>query len=358
MPRPRKAPRLWLRKERDGPGQWIILDGSKQTRTGCVGADLEGAEQRLQEYLADKHQPTNSLDPRAIPVADALNFYAMHHIPTLANPKNEAIILKALLPFWGELFLNDVAKSNSRLYATRRYGEGVKPGTVRRELKVLQSAVNIYTEDREIPFLCRLEMPPAGEARLRWLTRSEAARFIHAERRRGNHHIARLILIGIYTGTRSKAIRSMRWVTSVDSGYFDLELGVMYRKGAAERSTTKRRPSGHIPSRLLPHLKRWKKMDGNCTYVIHRNGAPLKSTKRAWSGGREDAGLGSDVVPHTLRHTAASWGIQNVETTQELQSLADFLGMSLKMLLEVYGHLNPMHQREASDAISRRPGRR
>lgn len=358
MPRPRKAPRLWLRREKHGSGQWIILDGSKQVRTGCAGDDLEGAEQRLREYLAEKHQPTNSLDPRAIPVADALSFYVMHHIPTLANPKNEALILKALLPFWGELNLSDVAKSNSKRYATRRYGEGVRPGTVRRELKVLQSAVNIYTEDREIPFLCRLEMPPAGEARLRWLTRSEAAAFIHAARRRGLHYIARLILIGIYTGTRSKAIRSMKWVVSIDSGYFDLDLGIMYRKGASERSTTKRRPSMRIPARLLPHLKRWKRLDGECIHVIHRNGKPLHSTKRAWAGSRDDAGLGSDVIPHTLRHTAASWGIQNVETPQELQSLADFLGMSMKMLLEVYGHLNPLHQREAADAISRRPGRR
>lgn len=71
-----------------------------------------------------------------------------------------------------------------------------------------------------------------------------------------------------------------------------------------------------------------------------------------------DAGLDQEVVPHTLRHIAASWGIQNVRDVQELQSLADFLGMSLKVLLEVYGHLNPVHQKSAADAISRRPGAR
>ncbi|WP_299812375.1 site-specific integrase [uncultured Roseibium sp.] len=355
MPRPRKAPRLWFRKERSGTGQWLILDGSKQVRTGCAYEDTAGAEQQLQAYLAQKYQPTNSLDPRTIPVADALNFYATHHIPTLANPKNEGYILKALVPFWGELFLSDVARSNSKRYATERFATGVKPGTVRRELKALQSAINMYVEDREVPFVCRMEFPRAGESRLRWLTRSEAAAFVHAARRRGNHHIARIILIGIYTGTRIDAIKRMQWYPNPASGYFDLDEGVMYRKGWEETSTTKRRPSVHISDRLLPHLKRWKRLDANLPWVIHYEGESVTSVKRAWRNSRADAQLGAEVVPHTLRHTAASWGIQNVESTQELQALADFLGMSLKMLLEVYGHLNPAHQKSAAAAIGRRP---
>lgn len=358
MPRPRKAPRLWFRKDKGGGGQWIILDGSKQTRTSCPLEDTQGAEQRLQEYLAEKYQPTNSLDPRNIPIADALSFYVNHHIPTLANPKNEGYILKALVPFWGELYLSDIARSNSKRYATFRYEQGVKPGTVRRELKLLKSAINMYVEDREVAFVCRMELPSAGESRLRWLSRDEAAAFIKAARRRGNDHIARILLIGIYTGTRIDAIKRMQWHPNPASGHFDLEHGIMYRKGWEESTTTKRRPSVHIPERLLPHLKRWKKLDNNLPWVIHYDGQSVVSVKRAWRNSREDAGLGPDVIPHTLRHTAASWGIQNVETPQELQALADFLGMSLKMLLEVYGHLNPVHQRSASAAISRRPGRR
>lgn len=357
MPRPRKPARLWLRKEKSGLSQWIILDGTKQQRTGCFAADIAGAERKLQEYQAGKHQPTDSTDPAAIPVADALNFYATHHIPSLANPKNEAYILSALVPFWGSMMLADVVRANSKRYATLRYDQGVAPGTVRRELKALQSAINIFTDNRNVPFVCRLEMPQAGESRLRWLTRSEAARFIHQARRRGNHHVARMILIGIYTGTRAAAIRNLRWIPSIDSGYIDLDQGVFYRKGASERTTTKRRPSVRIPSRLRPHLARWRKLDGKCTHVIHRDGKPMDSLKKAWRNSRDDAGLDGEVIPHTLRHTAASWGIQNVETTQELQALADFLGMSLKMLLEVYGHLNPQHQKDAADAISRRPSR-
>ncbi|WP_297842824.1 site-specific integrase [uncultured Roseibium sp.] len=356
MPRPRKPARLELRKQKGGASVWVIRDGPTYRRTGCTREQLEEAEKQLSDYNAEKYRPSDSNDPRAVPVADALNFYVTHHIPTLANPKNEAYFVSALVPFWSEKTISSLNKSSSKAYTTERLAQGVKTGTARRELKALQSAVNMYCADREIPFVCRLEMPPAGESRLRWLSRSEAARFIHAARRRGNHHVARMILIGIYTGTRSTAIRSLRWVNSIDSGYVDLKNGILYRKGAAERTTTKKRPSIPIPDRLRPHLERWQRLDGNCTHVIHRDGQPLKSVKKAWVKTREAAELDPEVIPHVLRHTAASWGIQNVTTTQELQGLANYLGMSLKMLLDVYGHLNPTHHQAASNAIGRRPG--
>lgn len=66
--------------------------------------------------------------------------------------------------------------------------------------------------------------------------------------------------------------------------------------------------------------------------------------------------LDPEVIPYVLHHTAASWGIQNVTTTQELQGLANYLGKSLKLLLDVYRHLNPTHHQAASKAIGRRPG--
>jgi len=61
-------------------------------------------------------------------------------------------------------------------------------------------------------------LPPRGEARVRWLRRGEAARLLLAAHRyrevqkgfatgrRALAHIARFILVGLYTGTRAGAI--------------------------------------------------------------------------------------------------------------------------------------------------------
>jgi integrase len=65
-----------------------------------------------------------------------------------------------------------------------------------------------------------------------------------------------------------------------------------------------------------------------------------------------DARLDSDVTPHTLRHTAASWGMQNGADHGEL---ADYLGMTVETLRRVYGHQDPNYLSDARDAIVRKP---
>jgi hypothetical protein len=57
-----------------------------------------------------------------------------------------------------------------------------------------------------------------------------------------------------------------------------------------------------------------------------------------------------NVTPHTLRHTAATWLMQN---GAPMWDAAGFLGMSEKTLREVYGHHHPEHLRSAATAISR-----
>lgn len=352
MPRPKKEARLRLRK--DGARRiWVIKDGSRYIRTGCSEADLEGAEGRLREYLAEKYEPPTSGDPSSITSADVLIYYLRHRIPQLADPIKEGDFITQLEPFWSDKTMLEVSAKTSREYAAQRQATGVKPSTARRELETLRAAVNYFMKEHNLPYRPVVEMPPKSSPRDRWLTRKEVARFITAARRRGNHHVARLILIGLYTGTRSGAIKKMRWVPSIDGGWFDLDNGVMYRRGSRENETTKRRPSVRIPDRLIPHLKRWKKADGLCTYAIHRDGVPLDSVKKAWRNSREDADLDADVIPHSLRHTCATWGMQN---GADIYELAGFLGMSVKMLNDVYGHHHPNHQKRAADAVSMRPG--
>jgi predicted fused transcriptional regulator/phosphomethylpyrimidine kinase len=68
-----------------------------------------------------------------------------------------------------------------------------------------------------------------------------------------SHHVARFILIGLYTGTRHEANLNMRWGVNSKGGWFDV---VMYRRGEGEIDTNKRRVPAPIPDRPLPHLKR------------------------------------------------------------------------------------------------------
>jgi integrase len=75
--------------------------------------------------------------------------------------------------------------------------------------------------------------------------------------------------------------------------------------------------------------------------VIHYGGQPVRDVGRAWERARAIAGLGADVVPHTLRHTAATWLMQ---AGRDRYEVAGFLGMSLATLEDVYGHHHPDFQ--------------
>jgi hypothetical protein len=109
----------------------------------------------------------------------------------------------------------------------------------------------------------------------------------------------------------------------------NLEAMVYQGRGAEERATKKRRPPAKIANRLRPHLMRWRKIDAvrsaelrgsgilkadeEICFAVNRihDGQPLAGKIRsAWEGILEDAALGDDVVRHSLRHTAATWLMQ------------------------------------------------
>jgi integrase len=65
---------------------------------------------------------------------------------------------------------------------------------------------------------------------------------------------------------------------------------------------------------------------------------------------KADAGLGPDVTPHVLRYTAATWLMQSGTNSWEA---AGFLGMSVEMLVERYGHHHPDHLSGARKAFAK-----
>jgi integrase len=69
---------------------------------------------------------------------------------------------------------------------------------------------------------------------------------------------------------------------------------------------------------------------------------------RAFGNAVVDAGLGSDVTPHVLRHTAATW---LMHAGVEMWEAAGFLGMTMEMLSQRYGHHHPAHLERAKNAF-------
>jgi integrase len=204
-------------------------------------------------------------------------------------------------------------------------------------------------------------IPARGTPRERWLTRSEAARLLWAAYRyrevqkgqeTGRHsrrHVARFILVGLYTGTRASAICGAALSSAVGRGWVDLDAGVFYRRAAGAVETKKRQPTIPIPPRLLAHMRRWRRLGLSTKAVVEFNGEPIKRLNKAFRGVRADAGLGVDVVPHVLRHTAITWTAQRGVLKHEI---CGFFGITEQMFDRVYGHHHPEHLAGAVNALT------
>ena len=346
MPRQSKGARLYLRSGRNAG--WVIRDGTTERRTGCGPDDRAGAERALQDYIARKYTPPTreSLLDR-IACADVINVYLREHAPHTRSLNWIIHTATPIIEWWGNKTLAEIRGQTCRQYVDWRCAQGVSDQTARHDLKTFRAAINYYhREYGPLSAVPAVTMPRKGPAKARWLTRSEAAALLRAARSLGYEHVARAILIGIYTGTRSQALFGLRWLPSTDAGWIDLERGMLYRRGAGQHETAKRQPPVPIPRRLMPHLRRWHARDTGLSHVIHWRGQPIAKLRRSWSAVCELAGI-EGVTPHTLRHTATTWLLQAGVPTWEV---AGYVGMSEEVVRDVYGHHHPDHMLRAASA--------
>jgi integrase len=378
MPRRQQPPRLYLRRDEN---VWIIRDGSQSIRTGCSLEDRAGAEKALGAYLATKFTPVAyERDPDRLTVAEVLAAYGREHAPSTRGAATIGYNIAALLPFWGSKKLSEV-----RAPACREYGRWRKrsDGTVRRELGTLAAAIQHWHRNHgPLNSVPSVTLPKAPEPSPHFLTRQEVALLLagalgfyrerwsdlttrqehHRWRRDHNRiqrHAARFIVLGLGTGNRPGVTTSVMWTPSSHAGHVDVQAGVIHRRGLIEVQTNKRKPPARLGRKLLSHLRRWHRIDqaarsqlaagsnaDRYLSVVHYDGERVTKIRRAWASAVELAGLGPEVTPHILRHTRATWLMQNAVDPWEA---AGQLGMTVQVLEKVYGHHHPDFQKRAAE---------
>jgi integrase len=299
MPRPAKGARLYLRERKGREPQWVIRDREREFGTGCGKGDLRRAEEALARHLTERFKAdTGKRDLDRITVAEVLALYGAEVAPHRASAELIGYHMDALLSFWAGKSLAQVKGSTCRAYVEHRENgrKPVKAATAKRELKTLGAAINHWHRESALPAVPRVTLPVVVSRRERVLERDEVAALLRAARKLGAKHVARFILIGLYTGTRHNAILGLRWQSAFTGGHIDIERGIIYRRGVGERETSKRRPPAAIPRRLMAHLRRWLSMDqierGGSGHSVSRPAHPQNETRLGLSreGGRARQG--------------------------------------------------------------------
>lgn len=343
MPRKSKGARLFFREDR---GHFFIRDGGKRLSTGT--GDRRAAEAALASYLTERDRPVGPRDPDRLTVAEALDIYATERAPAVKAPERIGYAIAALVPILGSLPVAKITGEACRRYAKAR---DKAPGTVRKELGVLQAALNHCHAEGYLTSAPKVRLPAKPAPRDRWLTRDEAARLLRAAYRNPKaRHLARFILVALYTGTRSEAILRLRFMPHTAGGHVDTEAGRIYRRGAGVAETKKRQPPIPIPRKLLAHLRRWER--NGARFVVDVGGQRVGSVKTAWRTALAEADI-EHCTRHDLRHTAITWAMQR---GIDKWTAAGYFGVTLDLLEGTYGHHHPDYLQGAVEAMDARPG--
>jgi integrase len=361
MPRRSIGIRLYLRKERrDNAGTithhgvWVIREsGRPDVSTGFRASEREQADLRLAEYIAERYRaPRRERRLSEISIADVISIYASDVAPNRANPKRAGQELGRLLAFFGNHCLSDLNGRLCRAYAAKRGNDG----GARKDLQTLSAAIQHHHREGFHTETIRVWLPPKGQPRDRWLTRSEIARLVWtawrtretqfgvATKKHRSKHIARAILFAYYTGSRIGDVLNASFYAASDRAVIDMDSGIFYRLPHGKRQTNKRRPSVRLGARIMAHLRRWKAKGAQ--FVVEYDGAPVALIKTGFNTACRSAGL-EGVTPHTLRHSRATHLMQADVPDWEASG---YLGMSQEIFRKTYAHHSPSAQKRAADA--------
>lgn len=240
---------------------------------------------------------------------------------------------RAVLPELGHLLPDEITTQHCRAYVAKRRKAGKKDGTIWTELNHLQIALSWARKQKLAPEVY-IERPPKPAPRDRRLTRPEGEKLLASA---DIPHVALAIALMLGTGARAGAILGLTW----DRVDFERRQ-IQY---ADPDDTARRKGRATVPmTESLRQRLQAARPDAVTPFVVEYAGRRVKSIKRGFARTVERAGL-TDVSPHVLRHTAASW---LAEAGVPMTEIAAVLGHSDSRMTErVYAKFSPTRLRSA-----------
>src|SRR5262249_5971671 len=162
-------------------------------------------------------------------------------------------------------------------------------------LEDLRAAINHHRREGYCSEIVSVTLPDKPLPRDAWLTRSEAAELLWAAWRARQvmrdkvtlravgKHLARFILVGLYTGTRSQAIATGGCPPGGGGGRAASDGGVSPRLPTARRQKKNPHPPVKLPTRLLAHMRRWRDRGISKTAVVEWNGKSIKKVRNSFA---------------------------------------------------------------------------
>lgn len=323
-------------------GFWYILytaDGrTKWKSTKCTNrGDALKKFTEFKELLKTKPKPNSfsSFVKEFLQYAEAT--YAKTSIDIFK------VALRNFQAIAGECKLTALNYRHVDLYKAERL-RLVKPTTVNIELRSLRTILNIAMRWDMLETNPFSKMKPVRipERIPLFFSKEDFQKFMHAV---GDHCMRDVFLFGVITGMRRGEILNLKWSdVNLQEKLAHIQSSTTYRVKAGKRRTI---PLGDIAMRLLERRSIARKSE----FVFDYNGESFKGDHVAKRFKRfvRKAGLQEGLHFHSLRHTFATWLVQDRVSIYEIQKL---LGHSDISVTQIYSHLVSSELHDAVNKIS------
>lgn len=214
-----------------------------------------------------------------------------------------------------------------------KLAEGVANSTVNRVLEVVRGILRKACNEWEwIDRVPSVRMLPEPKKRVRWITRNEADRLVNEL----PVHLADIVRFSLETGLRRSNVTGLLW-SQVD---------LVRRMAWIHPDQAKARKAIPVPLSSIAVLTLRKLIGKHATHVFTYQGKPITQVNtKAWRKALVEVGI-ENFRWHDLRHTWASWHIQEGTPQHILQELG---GWSSPEMVQKYAHLSSAHLMEWVD---------
>jgi integrase len=232
-----------------------------------------------------------------------------------------------LNPHLNHKHLNDINKALIDRIKQAKLNSGVSNATVNRVLGLLRALLNCARDEWDwLDTVPVIKLLPEAKTRLRWLSHDEAERLL-AEL---PEHLAAMMRFSLATGLREANVVGLQW-SQLD----------MQRRCAwihADQAKAEKAIAVPLGAEALTVIN--AQLGKHDRVVFTYAGAPItRANNNAWRKALLRAGI-SDFRWHDLRHTWASWHVQNGTPLHILKELGGWADLTMVMR---YAHLSSNH---------------
>ena len=254
------------------------------------------------------------------------------HKATLDSDKGH---LRWLDPYLGGKCLEDISRALIDRITDARLAQGRRNATVNRTLEVIRAILRRCVNEWEwLDRVPRIRMLKEPTRRVRFLSREEAQRLLLEL----PSHLADMAAFSLATGLRRANVTGLLW-TQVD----------LVRKVAwIHPDQAKARKAIPVPLNAEAVNMIRAQLGRHPTHVFSYQGNPITQVStKAWYAALERAGI-TDFRWHDLRHTWASWHVQQGTPLHALQELG---GWESVEMVRRYAHFSSEHLAPYADRL-------